>query len=62
MPKPLQTGTSLILDQLQRSSVALQVAVYEFRAAQIDDTEAMKGIEAAVKVTERMTRALRKTF
>lgn len=62
MAKPLPTSTPIILDGLLRSAVALQIAVYEFRDSQIDDTEALRGVESATKSIERFTRALRNTF
>jgi hypothetical protein len=62
MGQPLPTNTGIITARLLKAAVALQVGVYEFKEGTIDDTEAFKGIEAAAKEIERLTRALRKTF
>jgi hypothetical protein len=62
MAQALPTNTGVITAGLLKAAVALQVGVYEFNGGGIDDTEAMKGIEAASKEIERLTRALRKTF
>jgi hypothetical protein len=62
MAQSLPTNTGVITAGLLRAAVALQVGVYEFKDGNIDDTEAMKGIESAAKEIERLVRALRKTF
>lgn len=62
MAQPLPTNTGIITARLLRAAVALQVGVYEFKDADIDDTEAMKGIETAAKEIERLVRALKRTF
>jgi hypothetical protein len=62
MARPLPTNTGIITAGLLRAAVALQVGVYEFKDGDIEDTEAFKGIEAAAKEIERLTRALKKTF
>jgi len=62
MAQPLPTNTGIITAGLLRAAVALQMGVYEFKDGDIDDTESMKGIEAAAKEIERLTRALKKTF
>ena len=60
MPKPLPTSEVQITSGLLRAATSLQVAVYEYNGADISDAEAMKGIEAASKEIERLTRALKR--
>jgi hypothetical protein len=61
MASALPTNTGVITAGLLKAAVALQVGVYEFKEGD-DDTIGMKGIEAAAKEIERLTRALRMTF
>ena len=62
MAHTLPTNTGVITAGLLQAATSLQVGVYEFKAGNISDTEAFKGIEAAAKEIERLVRALRKTF
>lgn len=62
MAQALPTNTGVITSGLLRAAVALQVVVYEFKDGDVEDTEALKGIEAVGKEIERLIRALKKTF
>ena len=58
MPKPLPTSEAQITSGLLRAATSLQVAVYEYLNSDVSDAEAVKGVEAASKEIERLTRAL----
>ena len=60
MAKPLPTSEALITSGLLRAATSLQVAVYEYNGSDVSDLEAIKGVEAASKEIERLTRALKK--
>ena len=62
MPKPLPTNEAMILKDLLRAATSLQVGVYEYEGSDVSDLESIKGIQAATKEIERLTRALVRVF
>ena len=60
MPKPLPTSEFVITSGLLRAATSLQVAVYEYLGSDVSDVIAIKGVKAASKEIERLTRALTK--